>query len=488
MKIVLVETMSTHINVYTHVPIPRVGSILLATLATQHGHDAKAYFEQKEPLDMDDILSADLVGISTLTMTAQRSYDLADRCRENGTPVVLGGIHASFLPKEALAHCDFVLRGEAEGSFLELLQALQNKGDPSGIPGISFWKDGKVFHTPERPFEKNLDKYPIPDWRLLAGRAHQKYPVVSISTARGCPHDCSFCTVRVFNGEPYRFHSVERVLEEIDTLRSQNPEMRYLFFADDIFNYDRVRAKAIIRGMIENGLHKGILWGAQMRHEASRHEELLDLMSRSNCDRAFVGFESVNQASLDRYGKKEKVADVINAIKSFHNRGAHWEIAKVGGIPIFPLRKYKRRAVRVHGMFMAGSDEDTVSDIRYLSRFVRKMGVDSFQLMVTTPNPGSRDYNTLIAEKRPLLSQNWDHFDGHHVVHAPAKIKPYELQVETVKAMKAFYSLPGVIKSLIKRDVLNAALRFLGRKHVRQWSKDPENRAYIKSLKTTTVA
>jgi radical SAM superfamily enzyme YgiQ (UPF0313 family) len=309
--------------------------------------------------------------------------------------------------------------------------------------------------------EKNLDRYPIPDWNLLAGSERHKYPVISISTARGCPFDCSFCTVTVFNGKLYRFHSIERVLQEIAVLRSQHPEMRYLFFADDIFNYDRVRAKDIIRGMIENGLHKGIRWGAQMRHEASRDPELLGLMARANCDRAFVGFESVNQKSLDLYGKKEKVEDVVNAIKNFH-----------------------RKRVKIHGMFMAGSDADTAEDIKELSRFARESGVDTFQLMVTTPNPGSRDFKQLVKEGRELLSRNWTHFDGHHVVHIPAKITPYELQVQVAKTMREFYSLPRAIKSLFATQFFNAGMRFVGWRRVRAWLRDPENRAYIESLKT----
>jgi radical SAM superfamily enzyme YgiQ (UPF0313 family) len=127
-KVVLIETGATDVHVYTKITIPRLGSVLLGTILRDQGFDVRVYIEDMAPLDWKEILSADLVGISTVTPTAPHSYAIARRIREAGIPVVLGGFHATFEPEEAAAHGDFVLRGEAEESLPALVRALQDDG------------------------------------------------------------------------------------------------------------------------------------------------------------------------------------------------------------------------------------------------------------------------------------------------------------------------------------------------------------------------
>lgn len=490
----MIETKSdSKTNVFGCVPIARVGPTQLATIANQNGHQATVHFGQRGPLDMKDILSAHLVGISTLTMTARGSYRIADICRKAGIKVVAGGIHATFLIEEALSHADFVLRYEAEDSFIELLEALEGKRDFSRIKGLSFWQGGKIIHNPGRPFEENLDKYPFPDWGLMAGG--HRYPVVPISTSRGCPFKCTFCTVYKYNGNKYRMRSSENVLAEIDFQRCHNPGMRYLFFTDDNFNANKKRAKEILRGMIENGLHKGIRWGAQMTWHVANDPELMELIYRSNCDRLFIGFESLNPETLKLYGKRERVEDIIRAVRTLHQS------------------TLERGEIDIHGMFIGGSDADTIKDIEEISRFVRAEGFASFQLMVNTPNPGSEDWKQ-FQNGRVLLSRHWPDFDGHHVVHIPKKITPYDLQVGIIKATREFYSFELVAKTFFKeaREILkgarevfserglteaiketqkslfgyglkNTAVRFTGWKGLRNWTKNPHNKAHVRLLK-----
>src|SRR5260370_28899379 len=124
-KLVFVEPKSAHLPIYSRVCIPRLGSAILATLMRAKGYDVRVYIEDIHPIDMGEVLSADLVAISAITSTAPQSYRLADRVREAGAIAVVGGTHTSFLPDEGLEHADFLLRGEGEVPFQELVDAVQ---------------------------------------------------------------------------------------------------------------------------------------------------------------------------------------------------------------------------------------------------------------------------------------------------------------------------------------------------------------------------
>lgn len=452
-KIVLVEPRSSFIHVYSDVPIPRLGSVLLGTILRNLGYRVKVFIEEMAPIDTAALLSADLVGISTLTPTAPRAYALADRVRERGIPVVMGGTHPTFETEEALRHADYVIRGEGEDTLVELMRCLEGHGDPSAIAGLSYWDGDRMVHNPPRALKRDLDSNPIPDFTLVEGI--QRHPVVSVMTGRGCPFDCTFCSVPAFNGKGFRAHSVDRVLAEVEH-HLRHHKVRYLFFADDIFNYNKRRTKEILRGMIANKLTPA--WGAQVRHEAARDPELMELMRRANCERVFVGFESINPKTLALYRKKESLQNIQDAITTFHRYG-----------------------IKVHGMFVLGSDEDTVETVRETRRFAQRWDIDSVQFMVLTPIPGSHDYGPFQRGERKLLTQDWRYFDGHHVVHTPQRITPYELQVESAKAMRDFYSWKGILARLFRGDFYEVMLRYIGRRLVRQWFRT--NTDYIQRLK-----
>src|SRR6266516_1946014 len=150
-KLVFVEPKSTHLHIYSRVCIPRIGSVLLGTLMRAKGYDVRVYIEDIHDVDMNEILSADLVAISAITSTAPQSYRLADKVREAGAIAVLGGTHVSFLPEEGLEHADFVVRGEGEFAFQELVDAIQAGYGVAKIQNLSYRMDGRVVNKPERP-------------------------------------------------------------------------------------------------------------------------------------------------------------------------------------------------------------------------------------------------------------------------------------------------------------------------------------------------
>jgi radical SAM superfamily enzyme YgiQ (UPF0313 family) len=161
-KLVFVEPKSTHLHIYSRVCIPRIGSVLLATIMRAKGYDVRVYIEDIHPPDMQEVLSADLVAISAITSTAPQSYRLADQVRAAGGIAVLGGTHVSFLPEEGLEHADFVVRGEGEFAFQELVDAIQAGHGFEQIQNLSRIVDGKVGQSPGAPEDPESRRNLIP--------------------------------------------------------------------------------------------------------------------------------------------------------------------------------------------------------------------------------------------------------------------------------------------------------------------------------------
>src|SRR5205823_2223181 len=181
-KLVFVEPKSTHLHIYSRVCIPRLGSVLLATIMRAKGYDVRVYIEDIHPIDMSEVLSADLVAISAITSTAPQAYRLADQVRQAGAIAVIGGTHTSFLPDEGLEHADFVVRGEGEFAFQELVDCIQAGQGFEKIQNLSYLVDGRAVHNPERPKIPNLDVNPIPDYHLITG--WKPGGVISVATSR----------------------------------------------------------------------------------------------------------------------------------------------------------------------------------------------------------------------------------------------------------------------------------------------------------------
>jgi radical SAM superfamily enzyme YgiQ (UPF0313 family) len=452
-KLIFVEPKSTHLHVYSRVCIPRLGSVLLGTIMRAKGYDVRVYIEDIQDLDMKEILSADLVAISAITSTAPQAYRLADKVREAGAVAVMGGTHTSFLPEEGMEHADFIVRGEGEFAFQELVDAIQRGEGFESIQNLTYRADGRIVHNTERSKIANLDVNPMPDYRLIEG--WKPGGVISVATSRGCPFSCTFCSVPGMYGHAFRTHSIERVLAE---LASHKGNM-YTFFADDIFTANKKRCKELLRGMIARDLTPQ--WGAQVRTETVDDPELLQLMRDSNCFNVYVGFESINPRTLKLFQKKQDLGKIERSIERFHEHG-----------------------IRIHGMFVVGSDEDDLETIDATAEFALKHDIDSIQFMILTPIPGSPDWDTLYAKgDKYVINKNWSFYDGHHAVHQPRRMSPYELQMGAINAMAKFYSWRGIAKKIMKRDAYYTVIRYWGKRMIRSWWKDDENRAYVEWLR-----
>ncbi len=471
--ILFLEPKSSHLHVYSDAYIPRIGCLVLATIMRDLGYGVRVMLEEVEDIDTNEFAEADLICISSLTSTAPGSYQYADFIR-NVYPdktIVMGGTHPTFVPDEALQHSDFVVRGEGEEALVELVKCLESGADYRTIANLSWVEDGKPVHNPERPKAEDLDVLPIPDFSLVPS---SRLDIMSIQTQRGCPWDCSFCTVTKLNGHKLRGHSVERVLDMLEAY-TKMPNFSYLFFADDIFNVPVDRTMAIMQGMIDRRLT--IPWAAQMRHEISKQPALMKKMREAGCDRVMVGFESIDETALELYGKKETAHDVERAIDAIHDHG-----------------------IDLHAMFIAGADSDHPETIKTQFEFARKKDLATSQCMILTYLPGSEDTIRYDLQGGEYLSHDWSHYDGHHANHPVPNMTRYELVNTVMEGMKSMYAPHRILSKLgsaawnavkfnkreATRQLRNGLLRLNGYSILRRWF--AEHTDYLADLRAENVS
>ncbi len=460
-KIVFIESRPPDYHIFTWAPLPRLGTIILGTILKKAGYEVKSYIETMSDIDVKDLLDADIIGISTITSTAPRSYEIANLLRQAGKTVFMGGPHVTYMTEEALQYADYVIRGEADDIILDFIRAIETGTGIDKIPGLSYKVDGKVVHNPGVSYCKDVDTLPIPDFTIIGGLdvdPYKKLNITPVMTSRGCPYDCSFCSVTKMFGHKYRFRSKDRVIEELKHHRST--ESDWVFFYDDNFTANPKRSKELLHTMIEEKLTPH--WTAQVRVEVAKDPELLDLMKRSGCHTVYIGFESINPETLKAYNKKQSLEDIEKCIKILHQNG-----------------------IRIHGMFVFGSDEDTIDTIEETVKFAKKNRLESVQFLILTPLPGTKLYYDFKRDDR-IISEDWSLYDAHHVVFKPKRMTYYELQSETLRATKNFYSIGEMVRRLFSFDLFNVSITAYGRSLTRKWIKN--NKYFIDYTKALTEA
>lgn len=425
-KVTLIEPKAPGYHVYSRFPLPRLGLPILGAILKQRGVDVSIYCQDFQPIDYTDVYASDLVGISTTTSTAPEAYRIARRVREAGIPVVIGGTHVTFLPDEALAHADFCIRGEGEETLPELIDALDTGSALASIKGLSYKLGDEVYHNPDRGLVADLDALPFPDLSLIKGQ--DRIALDPIITSRGCPYNCSFCSVTPMFGRACRYRDIGSVIEE---LRQCTRKMT--FFYDDNFCSNRNRTGELLERMLSEGIARP--WCAQVRADVARDKELIELFKRSGCWVLYIGFESASAQALAEYNKRQSVEEMVAAVRILHEN-----------------------RILVHGMFVLGAESDDIAAIRKTVDFAMKLGIDTVQFMALTPLPGTAYYRDLERQGR-LLTRDWQLYDGHHVLYQPSRISPYELQRETFRAMRRFYSLRECAKMLVGIDFARFLVR-----------------------------
>jgi radical SAM superfamily enzyme YgiQ (UPF0313 family) len=452
-KIILIEPRPPNLHIFSQFYSPRLGTFILGTLMHNRGWEAEVVIEEWEAIDFEALRSADLVGISTITSTAPRAYAIADRLRTLGVKVIMGGPHVTFLTEEALAHADFVIRGEGEKALPAFIEAWEKGLGLENVPNLSYWQDGAIRHNPMQEHVEDLDSIPIPDLTLSKAMSRQAEGkiVTPVQTSRGCPFACSFCSVTGMFGRKFRCRSTASVMSE---LRRYDPRRHFIFFYDDNFTANAEHTKELLRAMIAARFK--FKWSAQVRADVTRDAELVRLMKKAGCQIVFIGFESVNPQSLKAMKKGQTVAEIACAVKVL-----------------------RRRRIRIHGMFVFGFDEDDWRTVRRTVRFAKKARLTSSQFMILTPLPGS-DFYSKVCEQQRIRFRDWNLYDAHHVVFEPSKLAPLDLQRAQIYCHKKFYSLATSLRKMLNFKWVDIAIAHYARKLNRSWLKN--NRTYLTVL------
>ena len=381
-------------------PFPILGLTLLASLFPKT-YEVKIINEVIEEIDFN--ADVDLVGITALTCVIKRAYAIADRFRERGVKVILGGVHPSLLPDEAKEHADSVFIGEAEGMLDKV---------------IADFESGKL-----QPFYKNrewsdLKGMPLPRRDLLNKRYRPFFKV--IETTRGCPNRCEFCSVPIINGKRYRIRSLEEIDQELSTIIHKKGE--YLFLSDD-----NVTAKEDYAfGLFEIFKRHKVKWMGFTTIKIALNEKLLKAARESGCISLFIGFESLLQENLDNVSKRfVNAKELSNLIKTIQNH-----------------------QIGIQGAFIFGFDGDEPTIFKKTVEFVQENNIDLPTFSVLTPFPGTPLFSRLEKERR-IFDLNWSHYDMSHVVFKPKKMTVQELQEGYLWAQKYICAPRSILKRLL---------------------------------------
>ncbi|MGD2143570.1 MAG: radical SAM protein [Anaerolineae bacterium] len=345
----------------------------------------------------------DLVGITALTPSAPRAYALAARHRAQGARVVLGGVHPSALPSEAVKYTDAVVVGEAEPVWHQV---------------IADFEAGRLL----RHYEGDrlpLDGLPIPRRDLYPG----SYFIEMLLTSKGCTNACDFCSVWQFYGRRYRVRPIEEVVDELEQLRPR----KLVFLADDNFTLNRNRVIALCKRMVERRVcHR---YAIQATARVGEDDELLKWLKRSGCRFILMGLESLSEQSLATIGKPDLLATDVAGLRE--------RIARIHA-----------HGIAVYGSFIIGLDGDTTT-FQQLRTFTLTSEIDCTLVNILNPLPGTPLWDRLRAEGRLLFTafpDDYARYAQDSVCFRPSEMSSTDLQKGTRSLIASLTRLPVALR------------------------------------------
>ena len=382
--------------------MPPFGLTMIAALTPK---TFKVSLEDENVEELNLAEDVDLVGISSFTTNVERGYEIADIYRNRGTPVVMGGFHVSAMPEEALQHADAVLIGEAEKIWDTVLEDFQ-AGKMKGI------YKAESFHS--------MEGLPRPRLDLLSSAFSFRRPPFfgMVQTSRGCPYQCEFCSTSAFWGHKFRVRPTDEVVEEIRSLGT-----RFLFFVDD----DIAGTPSNTKILLEKLIPLKTRWASQAGIGIAKDDELLSLAQRSGCKYLFVGFESVEEKSLEAVHKKQnKPSQYKELIRKIHDHG-----------------------IVVQAAIVMGLDDDSNEVFQKIDSFLKEADVDIIQLNILYPYPGTKIWDRLQKEGR-ITSIDWSNYMLGGVNYLPHGMSQQELYDGYTWLLKKNTSYGAILKRAFK--------------------------------------
>ncbi len=372
---------------FLRVYMPPLGLGYIASVLEEDGHEVRLISLTTLPVPgLSEIqeevrrFKPDMVGHTVLSPSANSSRTLFQAIRAAAPDVTLvaGGAHPSALPEHSLTWlgADMAVLREGESSFRELVHALETGQDLSQVKGIAYKENGTVLKTPPRPFERDVDRLPLPAWHLIRPETYPPVPpqgmlkdppATMMLTSRGCPYECSFCASFRTMGRAHRTRDPGKVIDEMALLK-ENHGIREVMLVDLNFTFNRDHAVQVCTEMLRRNFK--ITWkplaGFRIDHV---DEDLLRLIKQTGCYQVIFGIESFNQCSLDRLKKDLDV-------KIIHDK----------------IRMAKRIGLNTASFFIVAMPGENEDQVRHTMREARKSPLDFAGFFCWTPIPGATDW------------------------------------------------------------------------------------------------
>ncbi len=419
--------------------LPTLGLAYIASVLEKRGHKVKIIEGMAEIISPEQIgiisWDFDIVGVTSNTFLALLSDAVVKAVKEHNKniPVVMGGPHASVVPEDVLSsgNVDYVVIGEGENTFLQLVEALEAKNSVSSIRGIVYREDSKIIITPPSPIEDELDTIPLPARHLLPMHLYRssevrarRHPALHMMSSRGCPYNCSFCGNKIMHRCRLRMHSAERVVEEMSIL-VKDFGAKEIHFWDDCFVYDEDRVYKICDLLRKNRLN--VPWDCEATIEKVNFE-LLKAMRAAGCFSVSYGIEVGNDDFFKKINKgwlsKEKIRQKI--------------------------KETKRAGLRTRGYFMSGFVGETLKEMEETIKFAKELDLDFATFSLLVPLPGTQDYSR-AKEEGEFDPYYWKHKISSEIsfpldpVYVPKGVTKKELLDLHRKACREFYFRPKII-------------------------------------------
>ncbi len=423
MKILLIHPPPSGTLRATGVLFPPLGILYLAGYMEREGYpvEVRDLAIKRNRRDLD-FKRYDIVGISTDTTRHRQALKLAALAKRCGCTVVMGGPHPGYVNQEILStlKVDFIVHGEGEVTFAELVHALNKKdGDLRSVQGISFLHRGQLVKTPDRPFIEDLDQLPLPARHLINMDDYRRTrlgdrEITPLITSRGCPYRCTFCASSQFWGTKVRLRSVGAVLHELEEL-NRRYHFNAVAFLDDTFNLFPKRVIELCRGMVERKLD--LWWWCLSRADLLiRNEEMVQEMVRAGAKSIFIGVESSHPKTLQTFHKGMSVEDTIQTVAML-----------------------KKNGLEIHASYILGGLEEKSEQIHETIRFAKELDTNVAQFSILTPYPGTAIYEQ-VKDRIFKWRAPWAFFDMQHLVFKHDHLSFVRLEWYLLKAHLLYYT------------------------------------------------